>query len=179
MEIRPIGSQASISTPPSFYELLSYDSWDMERHGRRIPYRALEGVTAVLDNYALRKNQTQLHLSGPVRVLHKILTVWQLDGQSQKVALLLGFDETDRAHARNILVGRVALKGRDIEDRVVCLYQIRKTLHALLRNEKTENEWLRKRHDGLDGHRPMELMLKGSMENLLLIRDYVEAIAGL
>ena len=117
--------------------------------------------------------------TGPVRVLRKILITWQLDDQGQAVAALLGLDESDNALALDILAGRAELRGRDVEDRLVCLCEIRKTLHSLLRDEQVENEWLRERHPGLEGKRPMDLMLKGSMENLLLVQDYVEAIAGL
>lgn len=117
--------------------------------------------------------------TGPARVLRKILRTWRLDGQGEAMAALLGLDESDNALAFDVLAGHAELRGRVVEDRLVCLYQIRKTLHSLLQDEQVENEWLRDRHPGLDGKRPMELMLKGSMENLLLVRDYVEAIAGL
>ena len=33
-------------------------------------------------------------------------------------------------------------------------------------------------HDLLDGQAPMTLLLEGSMENLLLVKEYVEAAAG-
>ena len=121
----------------------------------------------------------QVRLTGPVRVLRKILTTWRLDGQAHVATTLLGLDETDDTLALNILAGRAELRGRDVKDRIVCLYQIRKTLHSLLRDETVENEWLREQHPGLDGDRPMDLMLEGTMENLLLVRDYVETIAGL
>lgn len=117
--------------------------------------------------------------TGPMRVLRKILRTWRLDGQGEAMAALLGLDESDDALALDILAGHAELRGRDVEDRLVCLYRIRKTLHSLLRDEQAENEWLRERHPGLKGKRPMDLMLNGSMENLLLVRDYVEAIAGL
>lgn len=127
----------------------------------------------------LRAEENQPYLTGPVRILRKILTTWRLDGQDRFATALLGFDEADSALALNILDGRKELKGRDVKDRIVCLYEIRKTLHSLLRDEKVENEWLRESHPGLDGNRPMTLMLEGSMENLLLVRDYVETVAGL
>lgn len=159
--------QVPISVPSTFYKLSLYDDpW--AEHLRRM-----------IHINALRRKVTQPRLTGPVRVLRKILRTWKLDGQAQKVALLLGFDEDDSIHALAILAGRAALKGRDVKDRIVCLYHIRKTLHSLLRNEKVENEWLREQHPGLEGDRPMELMLTGSMENLLLVRDYVETVAGL
>lgn len=71
------------------------------------------------------------------------------------MAALLGLDESDNALAVDLLAGRGELRGRNVEDRLVCLYQIRKTLHSLLRDEQVENEWLRERHPGLEGKRPM------------------------
>ena len=47
-----------------------------------------------------------------------------------------------------------------------------------LRDEDMENEWLRERHEMLDDKAPMDLLLDGSMENLLLVKEYVEAAAG-
>ena len=41
-----------------------------------------------------------------------------------------------------------------------------------------ENEWLRERHEMLDDKAPMDLLLDGSMEDLLLVKEYVEAAAG-
>ena len=77
-----------------------------------------------------------------------------------------------------MLAGRTALKGRDASDRIVHLYEMRKTLSALFRDEDVENQWLREQHAMLDERAPLELMLEGSMENMLLVREYVEAAAG-
>lgn len=119
----------------------------------------------------------QFRLAAPVQFLHKLLATWRL-GEREAV-VLLGFDEAEISAVRDLLEGRAELKGRDLKDRIVCLYQIRKTLHSLFRDEQVENKWLRQRHDSLDGERPMDLLLHGSMENLLVIKDYVEIIAGL
>jgi len=56
--------------------------------------------------------------------------------------------------------------------------QIRKTLSALFRDEAVENEWLREPHTLLNERSPMDLILEGSMEHLLLVREYVDAAAG-
>ena len=116
-------------------------------------------------------------ITGPVKFLRKLSATWRL--RDQDAAALLGFDETDATRARDLLAGQVDLKGGDVKDRIVCLFQIRKTLHSLLQDDIAENEWLRQPHVGLDQERPMDLLLEGSMENLLLVKDYVEAIAGL
>ena len=43
---------------------------------------------------------------------------------------------------------------------------------------EVENEWLRESHETLNGQIPMDLLLEGSMENLLLVKEYVEVAAG-
>lgn len=118
----------------------------------------------------------QQRITGPVKFLRKLSATWRL--RDQDAAALLGFDETDADRARDLLAGQADLKGRDVKDRIVCLFQIRKTLHSLLQDDTAENEWLRQPHVELDQERPMDLLLEGSMENLLLVKDYVEAIAG-
>lgn len=59
------------------------------------------------------------------------------------------------------------------------MLQIRKMLHSLFQNEDVENEWMREHHHALHHQSPMDLLLEGSMENMLYVRDYVEAAAGL
>ena len=139
-------------------------------------YMLSEDVFQFLSHVAFR-SPVQRRITGPVKFLRKLLATWRLSNQD--AVALLGFDEPDADRARDLLAGRADLKGRDVTDRIVCLFQIRKTLHSLLQDETAENEWLRQPHVGLDQERPMDLLLEGSMENLLLVKDYVEAIAGL
>ena len=105
-----------------------------------------------------------------------LIEVWDLE--SADATVLLGLDRNDVVHAEKVLAGQAVLKGRDITDRIVHLFQIRKTLSALFRDEVVENQWLREPHRMLDENSPMELMLEGSMENLLVVREYVETAAG-
>ena len=115
-------------------------------------------------------------LSGPIQFVLKLLESWQLD--RDEAVLLLGFDETDKDLVRAVFEGREPLHGRDVRDRIAHLFQIRKTLSALFRDLAVENDWLREPHELLDGRRPLKLLLGGSMENLLLVREYVDAAAG-
>ena len=115
-------------------------------------------------------------VTGPVQFLNNLLASWHLE--STYATVLLGFDPGDESYAAAVLTGRAPLKGRDATDRIAHLYEIRKTLSALFRDEAVENEWLREPHTLLNERSPMELMLEGSMENLLLVREYVEAAAG-
>ena len=115
-------------------------------------------------------------LTGPIMFVGILLHTWRL---SRTDAIpLLGLEKSDSSYARDLLSGRVTLRGRDIKDRIAYLFRIRKTLSALFRDEEVENEWLREPHDALDGQNPMALLLEGSMENLLLVKEYVEAAAG-
>ena len=116
-------------------------------------------------------------ISGPIQFVHKLLKTWKLD--RKHAAKLLGFGETEADGVYDLLEGRAEMQGRDIRDRIASLYQIRKLLHSLFQNEDVENEWLRERHHALHDQSPMELLLEGSMENILYVRDYVEAAAGL
>ena len=114
--------------------------------------------------------------SGPIGLFHKILTTWRLR-ESDAIALL-GLEPSDKGYVCEVLAGRAALRGRDANDRVAYLIQLRMALFAWLRNETEENHWLREPQAALDGQVPMELLLEGSMENLLLVKEYVEAATG-
>ena len=81
-------------------------------------------------------------------------------------------------YVNDVLQGCETLTGRDTKDRIAHLFQIRKLLFALFRDEAVENEWLREPRDVLKGKTPMDLLLEGSMENLLLVREYVELVTG-
>lgn len=113
---------------------------------------------------------------GPIQLFDAILKTWQLD--ESHAIVLLGLDPDDQGYAADLLAGRKVIKGRDIKDRLAYLIQIRMTLSGWFRNETVENEWLREPQKLLDGKVPMELLLEGSMENLLLVKEYVQAATG-
>lgn len=115
-------------------------------------------------------------LAGPVQFLKRLMEDWALT--EADAALLLGFNETDLELVGPFLEGREALSGRDVRDRIAHLFEIRKTLSMLFRDLDTENGWLREPQELLDQRDPMSLLLGGSMEDLLLVRDYVDAAAG-
>ena len=115
-------------------------------------------------------------ISGPVQFVLKLLENWHLSRDD--AVLLLGFDQEDNGFVRAVLTGSADLHGRDIRDRIAHLFQIRKTLSALFRDLDVENEWLREPHTLLDGQEPLKLLLGGSMEDLLLVKEYVDAAAG-
>ena len=90
---------------------------------------------------------------------------------------MLGFDPTEQKHVDNMLQGRVRMKGRDIRDRISCLLDIRRSLHGVFRDVNVENKWLRSQQELLDGQVPMYLLMEGSMDNLILVKEYVNFAA--
>lgn len=115
-------------------------------------------------------------LTGPIQFVIKLLKTWHLSRAD--AILLLGFEEIDQSYVEDLLNGHAMLRGRDLKYRIAYLFRIRKTLYSLFRDEEVENDWLREPHEALDGQNPMDIMLKGSMENLLLVKEYVAAAAG-
>lgn len=115
-------------------------------------------------------------LTGPIQFVVKLLEFWRLE--TDDAVGLLGFDSADANHVAAVLGGREQFRGRDVKDRIVHLFHIRATLLALFRDLETENNWLREPHAPLDKRSPLSLMLGGSMEDLLLTREYVESAAG-
>lgn len=115
-------------------------------------------------------------ITGPVKFVNQLLVTWRLEPTS--ACALLGFEPSRLTYVNDVLQGYETLAGRDAKDRIAHLFQTRKLLSALFRDEAVENEWLREPQDVLKGKTPMDLLLEGSMENLLLVREYVELVAG-
>ena len=115
-------------------------------------------------------------ITGPVKFVNQLLATWQLEPES--ACILLGFEPSESDHVKDVLQGYATLQGRDANDRIAHLFQIRTLLSALFRDETVENEWLRETRDALQGKTPMDLLLEGSMENLLLVKEYVEVVTG-
>lgn len=112
----------------------------------------------------------------PVQFALKLVELWRLE--TDAAVGLLGFDPMDADYAAAALGGPEQFRARDIRDRISHLFWIRKTLWSLFRDIETENQWLREPHAMLDERSPLSLLVSGSMEDLLLAREYVEAAAG-
>ena len=122
---------------------------------------------------------TRQRVSGPIQFVLKLLESWHLN--KDDAVPLLGFDQTDNKLVQAVLAGAIDLHDRDdrdVRDRIAHLFHIRATLSALFRNLDVENEWLREQHPLLDEREPLNLLLGGSMEDLLLVKEYVDAAAG-
>lgn len=115
-------------------------------------------------------------LTGPVQFVLRLMDSWRLG--TPEAVKLLGFDPTDLDHVTSVLTGSEQFRGRDVRDRIAHLIWIRMTLWSLFRDLDTENSWLREPHSMLGDKSPLSLLLGGSMEDLLLTREYVESAAG-
>ena len=125
---------------------------------------------------SVRRMTESARLPGPSQFVVKLLEFWRLrEGDAPR---LLGFNREDAYHVALVLAGVERFRGRDVRERIGHLVRIRSILSALFRDRETENEWLRRPHSLLDDRVPMDLMLGGSVEDLSLVRDYVETAAG-
>ena len=115
-------------------------------------------------------------LTGPIQFVLKLLGYWRLG--TQEAVGLLGFGPADADYVTAVLDGNEHFRGRDVSDRIANLIWIRKTLWSLFRDPETENAWLREPHPLLDDRSPLSLLIGGSIEDLLLTREYVESAAG-
>ena len=125
----------------------------------------------------------QLKPSGPAQFVSKLLKSWGL-GEGKAVPLL-GLDQSkpkDVQLVHDFLEGSddQLLKKRNVRKRIVHLFYIRKMLWALFRDQDVERKWLTTPHT-LRDEKEEELLelLSGSMDDLLLVKDYVDAIARL
>lgn len=116
-------------------------------------------------------------LSGPIQLVNNLLKAWKLE--TKDAVRLLGFEAADQALVSAILAGRTTAEGSGFKDRVAYLIQIRSTLFSLFEDEDVESEWLRESQPMLQNNKPMELLLEGSMENLLLVKEYCDEVAGM
>ena len=55
---------------------------------------------------------------------------------------------------------------------------MREALHSLFRDIGTEREWLREPRPELNDQSPLDLLLEGSMENFLIVSQFVQWMAG-
>lgn len=115
-------------------------------------------------------------VSGPVQFVLKLLDNWRLSRDD--AVPLLGFDQADNGFVKAVLTGAADLHGRDVRDRIAHLFHIRGTLSSFFRDLDVENQWLRESHVLLEDQEPLNLLLGGSMEDLLLVKEYVDAAAG-
>ena len=150
--------------------------WDMLLAKSPDVLRELAAEAESEDQARLKRPHQRRMPAAPVRLFDRILRTWQL--RESDAIPLLGLEPSDNDYVAEVLAGRRVLRGRDANDRIAYLIQIRMALFAWLKDEAQERDWLREPQATLDGQVPMELLLEGSMENLLLVKEYVDAATG-
>jgi transcriptional regulator with XRE-family HTH domain len=113
-------------------------------------------------------------LAAPARFVMKLMETWAL-GDSE-AARLLGLE--DEADFRALMSGVKQLDTRDAKDRVRHLLRMREALRTLFRDIHAEREWLREPRPELDAQSPLDLLLEGSMENVLVVSQFVQWMVG-
>jgi hypothetical protein len=74
--------------------------------------------------------------------------------------------------------GRTSLRTRDEKDRLRAVLRIATDLYALYRDEREIRGWLREQKKRFGGRSAYDLMMEGSMENLLRVKQVLEALSG-
>lgn len=114
---------------------------------------------------------------GPIKFVNKLLDMWELDHEN--AASLLGFDKQYKGYVDKLLKGYECLvEGSETEDRIAYLFYIWSVLSELFRDSAVEIQWLRTVEQELDGKAPMELILSGSITDLLFVKEFVDFVSG-
>ena len=131
-----------------------------------------------LPNQKNRKGVTRGAQIEAANLFKNLMNDWNLS--LEEMAILLGkdFHDSGQKYVEGLLEGRCSFSGRDTRDRMARLIHIREALFAIFKDHKVENDWLRASQEMLDDQVPMDLLLEGSMENLWLVQEFVEATAG-
>lgn len=136
----------------------------------------LKGL-APLDSSALRDSGVRGSLSGPaVRLFLKLADLWQLSVDQRRV--LLG--DISRQTYHNWQNGKVASMSRDQLERVSLLLGLHKGLKLLFADDAAAQRWLKSANQDhpFAGKSPLERALCGSINDLFVVRRYIDAWRG-
>ena len=111
-------------------------------------------------------------------LFNNLMNDWKLSKKEMATLLGMDFDASGQEYVENLLKEMCSFSGHDARNRMAELIQIRVVLFALFKDHKVENEWLREKQNMLNDKAPMDLLLEGPMKNLVLVREFVETVAG-
>jgi Protein of unknown function (DUF2384) len=130
-----------------------------------------------LDPGSLRDPATRESLSGSaVRLFLKLADLWQLSVDQRRV--LLG--DISRQTYHNWQNGKVATLSRDQLERVSLLLGLHKGLKLLFVDDAAGQRWLKSVNTDVPfaGKTPLERALCGSVNDLFVVRRYIDAWRG-
>lgn len=138
----------------------------------------MPNIVTPTSDYKIEKKEEKEpnRINGPTQFVTKLMDFWNLE--IADAVFLLGFDERDTDYVESALKGNGQFRGNDVTYRISNLFWIRNSLRLLFRDLQVENEWLREQHPLLDERTPLSLMLSGSIEDLLLVKEYVDRVSG-
>lgn len=180
---RPNGNGAHAPEPQfnaPFQERVTEHRWAREREidellsGAPTKFaRAAEEFTPQVQSVLIEqlKSASAESPSAPARFASAIIDRWGLD--ERESCRLLGLDESEVLRLRQALGGQ-APSGRDFKERMRAIWRIFSTLESLFRDTETEKRFLRQQNDELDGKAPIDLIRGGSIEELLILRDFLD-----
>lgn len=122
----------------------------------------------------------QAHISakpkaaGQIVLFGKVMADWAFN--DREAATLLGFEAA--SDMRDIYDGRRSVGHRDANDRLRTILRIATDLDELFQDVAVIQRWLVEPQSDIDGQTPRQLLLEGSMENVLRIKYYVAHLSG-
>jgi hypothetical protein len=114
--------------------------------------------------------------SGPIKLFKRVTEDWGLDEGA--AAKLLGF--RDPRDVRDLFAGIRGLAQTQIDavDRLRAVLRSAATLHNMYRDNAKVRQWLYEPKEVLGGEKPIDLLLRGPMRDLLRVHQYTEELAG-
>ncbi len=122
----------------------------------------------------LAQLQPEPRPTGPILLFEHIVADWNLT--EADAASLLGLEDGSRL--TEIYAGRRVLVGRDANDRLRLILRIAADLDLLFGETDSIRSWLDELQQDFGRRSPRSLLVEGSIENLLLVKDYVAYLSG-
>lgn len=121
--------------------------------------------------------ESTYRIIGPIKFVNKLLDMWEVNSNS--AVSLLGFDKQNKCYVDKLLRGdEYLVEGSETEDRIAYLFYIWSVLSEWFRDSAVEVQWLKTVEQELDGKAPMDLILSGSITDLLLVKEFVDFASG-
>jgi hypothetical protein len=139
--------------------------------------RNIQHVKPARDFEGLRKKEISggvVRASGQIEGFKRLLEKW---GFSRKEgATILGFD--DEVILWELFQGIRKPEQRDVRDRLDLFLRIAGDLYGLFRSHDVIRDWLNESKDIVGGKAPRELLVEGSMENLIRVKHLAQQEAN-
>jgi hypothetical protein len=113
-------------------------------------------------------------MAGPVRSLIALFKRWGIS--DLQAAELLG--QQSSSFISDLRAGTAGLNTRDIQDRAKLILSIYEGVHTLLRQADAERSWINAKLEALEDSSILDIMLRGSIADLMYAKSYVDYVNG-